>query len=197
MNEQDTPLPGCVGSGQKLLHSDFGLFHGVAMQVDMRLDRIIATVQALRQTSIDPWGNAFHILIRVLNRKLPAPFDEVPQVSQGFVVVSSDRAALASVMAASPPGPVGLWATVSHRPSLPETRLSPAASGPWATALEAVAARLVRPGGGAAGGVLPMACNCSAHIPKWAMKRLLPRPWRGWRLARVRRLFASHGTYPG
>ena len=88
MNEQDTPLPDGVGSGHKLLHNNFGLFHGVAMQVDMRLDRIITTVQALRQTSIDPWGQAFHILIRVLNRKLPAPFDKVPQVSQGFVVVS-------------------------------------------------------------------------------------------------------------
>ena len=76
MNEQDTPLPGGVGIGHKPLHSNFGLFHGVAMQVDMRLDRIITTVQALRQTSIDPWGKAFHILIRVLNRKLSAPFDE-------------------------------------------------------------------------------------------------------------------------
>ena len=88
MNEQDTSLPGGVGSGQKLLHNNFGLFHGMAMQVNMRLDRIIATVQALRQTSIDSWGKAFHILIRVLNRKLPAPFDEVTQVRQGFVVVS-------------------------------------------------------------------------------------------------------------
>jgi hypothetical protein len=88
MNEQDTSLPGGVGSGQKPLHSDFGLFYGMAMQVDMRLDRIIAPVQALRQTSIDPWGEAFHVLIRVLNRKLPAPFNEVPQISQGFVVVS-------------------------------------------------------------------------------------------------------------
>src|SRR2546428_4855485 len=88
MNEQDTPLPGGVGRGHKLLHSDFSLFYRMAMQVDMRLDRIITTVQALRQTSIDPWGKAFHILIRVLNRKLSAPCDEVPQVSQGFVVVS-------------------------------------------------------------------------------------------------------------
>ena len=75
MNEQDTPLPGGVGSGQKLFHSDFGLFHGVAVQVDMRLDRIITTVQALRQTSVDPWGQAFHILICILNRKLSTPFD--------------------------------------------------------------------------------------------------------------------------
>jgi hypothetical protein len=78
MNEQDTPLSGSVGSGHKPLHNNFGLFHGVAMQIDMRLDRIITTVQALRQTSIDPWGQAFHILICVLNRKLAAPFNEVP-----------------------------------------------------------------------------------------------------------------------
>src|SRR5512144_2053269 len=84
MNEQDTPLPGGVGSRHKPLHNNFSLLHGLAMQVDMRLDRIIATVQALRQTAIDAWRKAFHILIRVLNRKLPAPFDEVPQVSQGF-----------------------------------------------------------------------------------------------------------------
>ena len=88
MNEQDTPLPDCVGIGHKLLHNNFGLFYRMAMQVDMRLDRIITTVQALRQTSIDLWGNAFHILIRILNRKLSAPFNEIPQVRQGFVVVS-------------------------------------------------------------------------------------------------------------
>ena len=87
MNEQDTPLPGSVSLGHKPFHNNFGIFYGVAMQVDMRLDRIVATVQALRQTSIDPWSQAFHILIRVLNRKLAAPFDEIPQVSQGFVVV--------------------------------------------------------------------------------------------------------------
>src|SRR4029450_10773362 len=65
MNEHDTPLPDGVGSGQKLLHSNFGLFYRMAMQVDMRLDRIITAGQALRQTPIDPWGKAFHLLIGV------------------------------------------------------------------------------------------------------------------------------------
>src|SRR5712691_6851821 len=78
MNEQDTPLPGPIGRGQKTVHDDFGLFNGMAMQVDMCLDGIIATVQALRQTPIHPWRDAFHILICVLNRKRPAPFYEVP-----------------------------------------------------------------------------------------------------------------------
>ena len=159
MNEHDTPLPDCVGSGHKLLHSNFGLFHGMAMQVDMRLDRIITTVQALRQTSIDPWGNAFHILIRVLNRKLPAPFNEIPQVSQGFVVVSRIE---------------GLWRQWCGFSTRPRGSLgngvTPAISA-RNTALSRCIRTLVdraggrrRRGGAAAGGAaagLSMACNCS------------------------------------
>ena len=44
MNEHDTPLPGGVSSGQEPIHDDFRFFYCVAMQVDMRLQRIITPV---------------------------------------------------------------------------------------------------------------------------------------------------------
>ncbi len=87
MNEQHTPLPSHIRRVQKTIHGDFGLFHRMAMQIDMGLDRIITTVQALRQMPIDPRCDAFHILIGVLNRKRPAPFHKVLQISKGFALI--------------------------------------------------------------------------------------------------------------
>src|SRR5262249_42840319 len=87
MNEQHTSLPSHIGRGEKTVHDDFGLFHRMAMQIDMRLDRIITTVQALRQMPINPWRNAFHVLICVLNCKRPTPFHKVLQISQGFALI--------------------------------------------------------------------------------------------------------------
>jgi hypothetical protein len=92
MNEAEAALSGRISRGQKLIDLLLGVFDETAVQIQLRLDRKIAPVQALGEALIHVLRHALHILIGKLQRKDAATFHQIPKFIQaGFVIRGQSR----------------------------------------------------------------------------------------------------------
>jgi hypothetical protein len=87
VNESYAPVAGGKSLGEETVDEHFGFVNGVPVQIELRLNGVIAAVQALHEAPVDTRCDTFHIFVGVLDDERAASFDESTELIQGRFVV--------------------------------------------------------------------------------------------------------------